>query len=100
MSSNRAPRGHVEGRYDFVLEPDGRLWLAIMARDTDVDRPIMVMNDNDTLTLKRRAGDLIQPTDIHPEALKRLPSLNEIEIVEVDEDDGPVRQYKTQIRRR
>ncbi|MEO0393709.1 MAG: hypothetical protein AAF213_10780 [Pseudomonadota bacterium] len=93
-------RGHVEGRYDFVLEPDGRLWIAIMARDTEVDRPIMVMNDDQTLTLKRRAGDLIQLTDIHPEALKRLPDMKEIDVVEVDEEDGPVRQYKTAIRRR
>ena len=98
--SGQMKRGHVEGRYDFVLEPDGRLWIAIMARDTEVDRPIMVMNDDQTLTLKRRAGDLIQLTDIHPEALKRLPDMKEIDVVEVDEEDGPVRQYKTAIRRR
>ena len=100
MSGQRSKRGHVEGRYDFVLEPDGRLWIAIMARDTEVDRPMMVMNGDDTLTLKRRGGDLVQLTDIHPEALKRLPSMTEIDVVEVDEEDGPVRQYKTVIRRR
>ncbi|MBV6633726.1 MAG: hypothetical protein KI792_11930 [Alphaproteobacteria bacterium] len=100
MSRGAGKRGHIEGRYDFVLEPDGRLWIAIMARDTDVDRPMMAMNDDGTLTLKRRPGDLVQLTDIHPEALKRLPNMGEIEVVEVDEEDGPIRTYKTVIRRR
>jgi hypothetical protein len=98
--SAQAKRGHVEGRYDFVLEPDGKLWIAIMARKSDVDRPMLVMNDDQTLTLKRRAGDLVQLTEVHPEALKRLPSMSEIEIVEVDEENGPVRSYMTVIRRR
>lgn len=98
--SGTAKRGHVEGRYDFVLEPDGRLWIALTARDTEVDRPMLVMNDDDTLTLKRRAGDLVQLTEVHPEALKRLPSMREIEIVEVDTENGPVRRYLTVIRRR
>ena len=83
----------VEPRYDFVLEPDGRLWMAMFARDTDVDRPSLVMNPDNTMTLKRRAGDIIQLTDIHPDALKRLPEMTELAIVEVSEQDGIVRNY-------
>ena len=79
-ANNRYP---IEPRYDFVLEPDGRLWMAMFARDTDVDRPSLLMNPDQTMTLKRRAGDVIQLTDIHPEALKVLPGLSELAIVEV-----------------
>lgn len=86
-------RYHVEPRYDFVLEPDGRLWMAMFARDTDVERPSLLMNADNTMTLKRRAGDIIQLTDIHPDALKILPNLNELPIVEVSEDQGIVRSY-------
>ena len=95
--NNRYP---IEPRYDFVLEPDGRLWMAMFARDTDVDRPSLLMNPDQTMTLKRRAGDVIQLTDIHPEALKVLPGLTELAIVEVSEDDGIVRSYVVPIQRK
>lgn len=91
--------GVIEDRFDFVLEDDGRLWLAINARETEVERPLMKFNTNDTLSLKRRPGDIVELTHIHPEALAILPKMTELEIVEVDPKEGIRRKYTVPIRR-
>ncbi len=87
----------LEPSFDFIISPNGKLFLVIFARPDIVINPFMVYDKKKTLALFRDKKEIIKLTEIPKKALKHIKTINKITVIEMDEDNNKIHQYTTKL---
>lgn len=88
----------IEGHYDILKEPDGRLTASIRYWAPEPNNPQLLYNGKEHALLYRSNTHMLILDYVNPDVRDDLKKAKEITITEHDESDNLIRSYTASVR--